>query len=576
MKQFGKLVLTHPDGSAQEYVLEKSTVVLGREATSDIALADAKVSRSHARLECDSAGCLLIDLDSANGIHINGERVERAHLTSGDLIQVGDSTLRFEIPQQEPLPDMAAPDVVSINSEADLDATVAQATVPMTLIDTNLPRLTIHTSSRTWEVRLHQETLTIGRHEGNDLVLDQPNASRRHAHIERMGEGFRIHDLGSTNGTWLGEQRIDERLLRNGDTIQIGDARLVFKSGFGLDDLTLVEEHFPARGARSAQTRPPVVFVPGMMGSELWQGSERIWPNVKVMFTQPEVYRLQPGDGIEARDIVGEVVLVPNLVKQQRYGRLGDYLEEALGYERGRDLFEFAYDWRQDNRLSAQRLAATIERWHVTQPITLIAHSLGCIVSRYYVERLGGKHKVGRLILLGGPHAGYPRAISHLLSGPDILPFGLLGERVRQVIATFPSLYQILPTAVYVTDKSGRSLDVLADDSWVMAEHRPILRDAQAFRRELGMQTSVPTVSIFGYGLKTITSIRVQRTPTGGWQRVDFDHQDVGDTDVPTASAVLEGSEIHPVQQHHGSLYVDNDVKMRLKMELMRKALAQG
>ncbi len=36
-------------------------------------------------------------------------------------------------------------------------------------------------------------------------------------------------------------------------------------------------------------------------------------------------------------------------------------------------------------------------------------------------------------------------------------------------------------------------------------------------------------------------------------------------------SAYLPGSEIHPVHQHHGSLFVDNDVKMRLKLELMRR-----
>lgn len=45
---------------------------------------------------------------------------------------------------------------------------------------------------------------------------------------------------------------------------------------------------------------------------------------------------------------------------------------------------------------------------------------------------------------------------------------------------------------------------------------------------------------------------------------------EVGDTDVHESSAVLSGSEINPVQQNHGSLYVDNDVKMRLQVELTR------
>jgi pSer/pThr/pTyr-binding forkhead associated (FHA) protein len=561
MQQFGKVVLSHPDGHEQEFVLGKATVILGRGATSDIILSDARVSRAHARLDCSDAGCTLTDLKAANGAFVNGKQVERAELAPGDVITLGDSNLRFEVETPD-----AAPELVALNSEADLEATLARATVPMTLADTAAPRLAVHTAARTWEVPLNQETLSIGRHMGSDLRLDFANVSRRHARIEPVGDGFRIRDLGSTNGSWLGTRRIEERLLQDGDTIRIGDAQLVFKSGFSAQALTLVEE--PAHGKKF--TRPPVVFVPGMMGSELWRGSERIWPNMKALFTQPEIYCLDENDALEARGLVGDVVLIPNLVKQQCYNRLGDYLEEALGYERGKDLLEFAYDFRQDNRRSAQRLAATIDQWPVAGPITLIAHSLGCIVSRFYVERLGGKHKVGRLILLGGPHAGYPKAISHLLLGTDVLPFGLLGERMCQVIATFPSMYQILPTAAYVAAQTGQPIDVLSDEVWVAAEQRPLLRDAHHFRRELGTQTSVPTVSIFGYGLKTITGIQVQRSPTGQWEKVDFAHNEVGDTDVPTASAVLAGSEIHPVQQHHGSLYVDNDVKMRLRLELTR------
>jgi hypothetical protein len=43
-----------------------------------------------------------------------------------------------------------------------------------------------------------------------------------------------------------------------------------------------------------------------------------------------------------------------------------------------------------------------------------------------------------------------------------------------------------------------------------------------------------------------------------------------GDSSVPERSAVLPQTEIHPVQQYHGTLFNDNDVKMRLKLELLR------
>ena len=382
MDRFGKLILRLPAGQEEEFVLEKPEVVLGRGTTSDITLADAKVSRAHARLECRSDGCTLVDLGSGNGIHVNGTRVERTLLVPGDVISLGDTTLRFESAHFE-----LVPEILAIDSEAELDATLAQASVPMTLSNTEIPRLVIHTANRTWDVPLIQDSLSIGRHPSNDLVLNQARASRGHARLERKGDAFLLRDLDSTNGTWMGDRRIAQHLLCNGETFRIGDARLVFKSGFALDDLTLVEGQRPGQISQARQTHPPVVFVPGMMGSQLWQGSQRIWPNPKLMLTQPELYFVRENDGVEARDIVGEVVFVPNLIKQQRYGRMGDYLEEALGYERGKDLLEFAYDFRQDNRISARRLAQAIDNWAVTGPITLIAHSLGTIVSRYYMER---------------------------------------------------------------------------------------------------------------------------------------------------------------------------------------------
>ncbi len=561
-----KLTLSQPNGCEQDFLLEKSSVVLGRGTTSDINIADSKISRAHARLEHGPDGYTLIDNGSANGVSVNGKPAVRALLKPGDVIGIGDSSLQFKVDAI-----VATQDDEPINSEADLDATLVNAAVPMTLIDTDVARLVVHAAYNTWEVPLSQETLVIGRHASCDLVLDQEQASRSHARIERVGDrGYRLRDLSSTNGTWLGPQRITERLLEDGDTLRIGKARLVFKSGFATGDLTMLSLQAPTIASGRALTHPPVVFVPGMMGSELWRGSEQIWPNVKLLLTRPEVLTLQENDRAVPRGLVSELVIVPNLIRQQRYGRLGDYLEEALGYERNKDLLEFAYDFRQDIRLSAQKLAAAIDSWPVAGPITLMAHSLGCIVSRYYVERLGGKGKIGRLILLGGPHAGSPKVVSHLLTGPDLLPFGLMGDKLRQAMITFPSVYQILPSHAFVADRDGKPIDLLRDKSWLAEQQRPLLRNAQAFRRELGNRSSVPTVSIFGYGMKTATGIKVRRDSSGGWTKVSFNVDDRGDTAVPASSAVLAGSEIHPVQQHHGSLYVDNDVKMRLKLELTR------
>jgi hypothetical protein len=114
------------------------------------------------------------------------------------------------------------------------------------------------------------------------------------------------------------------------------------------------------------------------------------------------------------------------------------------------------------------------------------------------------------------------------------------------------------------------NLDVLADDTWVAEAHRPLLRNARRFRRELGKQTSVPAVCVFGYGVKTITGAAVERDASGALTSAEVVTAESGDGTIPETSAVLRGAEIHPVRQHHGSLYVDNDVKMRIKVELTR------
>jgi pimeloyl-ACP methyl ester carboxylesterase len=311
------------------------------------------------------------------------------------------------------------------------------------------------------------------------------------------------------------------------------------------------------------------------MGSELWIGSERLWPDPRTILANPETLSL-PGDPrIEARGIVNEVVIVPNLIQSRQYSALGDYLVSCLGYTRGKDLFEFGYDWRHDVRLSARRLAEAVERWQVEAPITIIAHSLGTLVTRYYVEKLGGKRSVERIILMGGPHYGTAKGLSAILLGPGLLPFGMGAERMRRVLATFPSAYQILPTYPCVFDQHDRRIDVLRDESWLPDPQRPLLRVARSFRRELGTASSVPAVSIFGYGLKTQLRAKIHRGPDGQWQRLEFFADTAGDKSVPAGSAVLKGSEIHPVLQEHGSLYVDNDVRMRLKVELTRSTTWQ-
>ncbi|MFN2528207.1 MAG: FHA domain-containing protein [Candidatus Baltobacteraceae bacterium] len=71
--------------------------------------------------------------------------------------------------------------------------------------------------------------LVVGRATDADLLLMDPEVSRRHARFESEGEAVFITDLQSSNGTTLNGQRIREsREVRPGDRIDIGAARIVF------------------------------------------------------------------------------------------------------------------------------------------------------------------------------------------------------------------------------------------------------------------------------------------------------------------------------------------------------------
>jgi Protein of unknown function (DUF3662)/FHA domain len=83
------------------------------------------------------------------------------------------------------------------------------------------------------DLTLERGVTVIGRSSGSDIVLDDPNVSRRHAEIRRVGDGYSLVDLGSTNGTEVNGQRVGETSLMNGDVIGVGTTRLTFERRLG-------------------------------------------------------------------------------------------------------------------------------------------------------------------------------------------------------------------------------------------------------------------------------------------------------------------------------------------------------
>ena len=70
---------------------------------------------------------------------------------------------------------------------------------------------------------------TIGRALDNDITIEASDVSRHHARIEQVPGGYRLVDLGSTNGTQVNGRRVTEQTLASGDTLTLGATNIVFQ-----------------------------------------------------------------------------------------------------------------------------------------------------------------------------------------------------------------------------------------------------------------------------------------------------------------------------------------------------------
>src|SRR5438105_3730787 len=118
-----------------------------------------------------------------------------------------------------------------------------------------------------------RDMTVIGRREDCDLRIPLHDISRKHARLVRDGDTLRLEDLGSSNGTYLNGQRVQEAILIAGDSVQIGSVVFVLQvDGMPADDdlrpitadITTQSPALPVPGV--APLLPPVQSSAGEMG----------------------------------------------------------------------------------------------------------------------------------------------------------------------------------------------------------------------------------------------------------------------------------------------------------------------
>jgi len=238
---------------------------------SAIFLTDPEVSKLHATLTVVSGALIAQDLGSTNGIYLNGKRTTKAMVSNNDKLKIG-TTLFFTSVIEENISDSrtfvgAAPSSYS-KSTHDFKK-LAKVLDDKIIFDPDLriqPPYSVGDKGYDIFVELlekapksgeedqatqgvingysfsvkilngdnegdtfsfYKKSITIGR--TKDIWLKDKSVSREHAIVELSGNGvFKIKDIGSQNGTYVNDQRVQMATVRENDIVKLGDTCLSF------------------------------------------------------------------------------------------------------------------------------------------------------------------------------------------------------------------------------------------------------------------------------------------------------------------------------------------------------------
>lgn len=345
-----------------------------------------------------------------------------------------------------------------------------------------------------------------------------------------------------------------------------------------------------------------IVFLPGITGSilqkdgkDLWAISgEAVWQALtqfgtriqNLALTQDDPEAADLGDGIRATAVVQDTHLIPGLWKIDGYTQTAHLITDNFDVipgdiyndpdDKAANFYPFPYDWRRDNRAIARILKKLIDKrlkcWRESSgaadaKVILMAHSMGGLVSRYYLEVLEGWQDSRALFTFGTPYRGSLKAVNFLANGYKQLFLDL-----TDVMRSLTSVYQLLP--IYKVININGDYHRIAEIDNLPNIDKLRAQDALAFHREIEAAVKrhrqdqdylrsfvvVPISGVHQPTLQSATLINGKLTASEDLPVVLQNRSDLGDGDgtVPKVSAIpIERSQELDnvfIAEQHGSL----------------------
>ncbi len=332
-----------------------------------------QVSGHHCRLWRDKGRLILEDLGSTNGTFVNGQRITRSLVSLGDKIGLGSYTFTLD---------------AQLLARFDSQKAVAQRTqigeLPPGLL----------------------KPIRIGRDPEpgvNDIVINAPMVSNEHCTLQFIGTGWRVTDLGSTNGTYVNNRdaRITEALATPSDVLFFGSYRF---------PLSRLQEFLGGGGESKGEkmaipTSKDVLVVGRDEGCDVVIDASQVSRQHARLTRTPEGFRVEDLGSANGTFVNGQRISRPTLLKPEDWVGLGSY-QVRFDAKAG----TVTRNYHGDIILQADNITWSVEKGQKT-----ILHNVSFTV--YPTEFVGlmgpsGAGKTSLMMALNGyvpPTSGYSR-----------------------------------------------------------------------------------------------------------------------------------------------------------------------
>ena len=238
--------LYFPNKEHADVLIAPGDTTVGSAQDNAVVLPGAGVSAHHASVSVRDRSCVLNVLDAQARTHVNARPVrEKAILRLGDIVSLDtvqfmlkpdrDDMIRTKVPAQSAAPPPS--------DDQDIGATRTRMTPPKAV-------LRGVSGAHFGKIIPIRARLVIGRGSECDLILDEPEMSRRHAVIENFGDGIYLRDLGSANGTFVNGVQVRDAVLHPDDQISFDRNRFLLEA-----------PGMPARGDNDITSEEPAANI---------------------------------------------------------------------------------------------------------------------------------------------------------------------------------------------------------------------------------------------------------------------------------------------------------------------------